>query len=159
MELSKTMEEAIKENDMGKIYSSFYTILLSDPGFANGKFEQVLNELKMRNVEGLFQAYDGKPFKSKEEWNQQYWDRVASELMDNFCIERIEHLKEVSKVLYPSVKREQASASTSRNQSDDQKKTEQIQLSKHNQNSNTGKLIAVAIIVVIILIFLIVLAM
>lgn len=104
MALSKTMEDAIKENDLGKIYGSLYTILLSDPGFSNGKFDQALTELKERNIEGLFQSYDEKKFKDKEEWDQQYWDSVASELIDNFCYERIDHLKEISKVLYPTIK-------------------------------------------------------
>ena len=152
MTLSKAMEVAIVEKDFGRIYSSFYTILLSDPGFVNGKFDQVLNELKMRNIEGLFQKYDEKSFKSKEEWNQQYWDSLASELKDNFCVERIEHLKEVSKFLYPSGQPKQSSVNMAENEFEAQKKTEQIQLSNHNRKSNIGKLIVVVGVLVIILI-------
>ena len=105
MILSKAIEDAIKENNMSRIYSSFYTILLSDPAFATGKFDLTLNELKARNIKDLFQKYDGEAFKGQNEWNQQYWDSVASALMDNFCVERIEHLKEISRFLYPKIEK------------------------------------------------------
>lgn len=159
MALSKTMEDAIQENDLGKIYSSFYTILLSDPGFANGKFDQALDELKSRNIAGLFQPYDGKAFKNRDEWSQQYWDCVASELMDNFCMERIEHLKEISKVLYPPVKKDISSGDVNKNRSDDQKKTEPIQSPAYNPAADTARLIAIGVILVIALIIIIVLVL
>ena len=68
MVLSKTMEDAIEEKNVRKIYGCFYTILLADPGFSSGKFDGTLNELKERNVEGLFQSYNGKTFKEREEY-------------------------------------------------------------------------------------------
>lgn len=157
MILSKTMESAIVEKDLGKIYSSFYTILLSDPGFSTGKFDQTFNEVKSRSIEGFLQPYNGKPFKTKEEWNPQYWDSVASELMDNFCVERIDHLKEVGDAVYPSPNKQIRTEVVDNNQNETQKKTEQIQLSVYQQKNNTGKILAIAAIIVIILIIVIVL--
>ncbi len=102
MTLNKTMENAIRAKDYGSIYSSFYTILLSDPGFATDKFDATLEEVKKRNLDELFKKYNGTPFKMPEDWNQEYWDSVASELVDNFCPERINHLKDISNKLYSS---------------------------------------------------------
>lgn len=150
MVLSKTMEEAIKEKDLGKIYSSFYTILLADPAFNTGKFDEVFEIVRKQNISGFIQQYNNVPFKTEDEWDQQYWDTLSSELMDNFCIERINHLKLVSRKLYPSAqKKAQASA---------QKKTEQRQEAAYQKKANTGILIvitaAIAILLIIILVLL-----
>lgn len=161
MALSSLMEKAIKENDLTTIYSSFYTILLSDPGFANGRFDQTLDELKRCSVEGLFQPYDGKEFKRCEDWNQQYWDNVASELMDNFCMERIEHLKAISRVLYPTNKKAiDEIDNLKKEQLEYQKKNiELIHSSKYKMSLNLAKMIAIITIILIVLIMTLVLVM
>ena len=157
MTLSKTMEDAIAAKDLGKIYSSFYTILLSDPGFSNGRFDQTFAEVKRRNIEGLLQPYNGTTFKGKEEWTPQYWDSVASELMDNFCVERIEHLREIGKELYPSANKQTQAKVEADFQSGTQKKTVPIQVYGKQQKANTGELVVIVAVIVIILIIVIVL--
>ena len=104
MAISKLMEEAIRKKDICKIHSFFYTILLSDPGFNQDRFENTLKEVKEYDLEGFIQEYNGIPFKEETEWNQEYWNDLASELMDNFCLERIVHIKKVGKKLYPAKK-------------------------------------------------------
>ena len=148
MALSKTMEDAVKEQDLGKIYSSFYTILLSDPGFATGKFDETFEIVKKRNVPGFIQKYNGVPFEKESQWNQQYWDRLLSELMDNFCIERIEHLKDVSRKVYPQEEQKQAS---------EQKKTDPLQTENVQKSLNTGRLILILAGILILMILVIVL--
>lgn len=46
MKISTVMEKAIEEQDLDTIYSSFYTIALSDPGFLTGRFEETLKYIK-----------------------------------------------------------------------------------------------------------------
>lgn len=153
MALSKTMEDGIKEKDLEKIYSSFYTILLSDPGFYTEKFDEALEIVKGKNISGFIQQYNGTPFEDESNWTQEYWDRLASELMDNFCEERIVMLKKVSMKVYPHGKEISSSVTTNNTQ----KKTEPVQSKTYHQNSINGKLIAIIMIVVIILILIIVL--
>lgn len=151
MAVSKTMENAVLEKDPEKIYSSFYTILLSDPGFTTGKFDEAFQYVKSKNIEGFLQEHNGVPFAPMCDWDQQYWDAVASELVDNFSMERINHLKQVGKAVYPMEgAREPAGKKT-------QKKTEAAQLPEKRQTSNLGKLIAVAAAVLLLLIIVIVL--
>ena len=89
MNISKTLQEAIEKEDILVIHSSFYTIALSDPGFLTGKFEEVLNYVKGKNIPGFLKQYDGAILKSETEWSEDYWNTLLSELMDNFCEERI----------------------------------------------------------------------
>ena len=105
MAISKTMESAVENKDLVGIYNSFYTILMSDPGFSTGRFEEAFNYVNKKNIDGFIKKHDGKEAAPRDEWNVQYWDEVASELVDNFSIERIKHLKEVSKVIYPTVRK------------------------------------------------------
>lgn len=151
MAVSKTMENAVLEKDLGKIYSSFYTILLSDPGFTTTKFDEAFRYVKSKNIEGFLQEHNGEPFAPMCDWNQQYWDKVASALVDNFSTERINHLKQVGKAVY-SIEEAQEPAGK-----DTQKKTEAAQLSEKPQTSNIGKLIAVSAAILLLLIIVIVL--
>lgn len=100
MKITKTLEEAVNKGDLTGIYSIFYTVLHEDPSFSTGKFDQLLAYVKSRNVKGLMQPFDGEEFEAEEKWNKEYWAIQASELVDNFCEERIEHLKKVGKKLY-----------------------------------------------------------
>ena len=104
MEISKGMQEAIANRDLLGIYSSFYTILMYDPGFAMGQFDETLRYVKSKNIPGLMQPYNGTPFKGEAEWTVDYWDLVASQLMDNFCQERIDHLRRVGHKVYPAAR-------------------------------------------------------
>ena len=149
MAISKTMEEAIQENDLGKIHSAFYTILLSDPGFTSNKFDEAFSYVERKDIEGFIQPHNGTAFEDESKWDQAYWDRLASELMDNFSHERIEHLKAVSRHVYPRIKEEHEQAV--------QKKTESIQPSTYQKKQNTGRLIVLIAGILIVLIIVLVL--
>ena len=101
MERIVALEEAIEKKNLVGIYSVFYTIAHGDPNFSTNKFRNVLNYVKNKNIEGLFQEYDGEEFEKEENWDEDYWALVASSLMDNFCEERINHLECVGKKVYP----------------------------------------------------------
>lgn len=96
------LEEAISNKKITLIRNEFSVIAHEDPSFSTGKFDATLEYVKSKKIDGVFDAFDGRVFKSKEEWNEEYWALIVSSLMDNFCEERIDHLKEVSRYLYPS---------------------------------------------------------
>lgn len=100
MNISETLQEAIDKKDILGIHSSFYTIALSDPGFATGKFEEVLNYVKGKDIDGFIEQHDDEEFLDKELWTEEYWSHVASKLQDNFSEERIRHFIEVGKCVY-----------------------------------------------------------
>lgn len=151
MILSKSMENAIKEKDFGKVYSSFYTILLSDPGFTTGKFDETLKMIKEMNIPGFMQTYNGIPFRDESGWTQQYWDQLASELMDNFCEERIDMIRKVGRKVYSKESNPVSDAVCSKAEPS-QKKTEEM----HQKKINTSRPVVIVVVVVVILILILV---
>lgn len=97
--ISKTMQDAIHEKDAARIHNCFYTILLFDPGFSTKKFDETLEYVQSLHIPGVMQQYNRKPF--RDEVTEAYWNELASELVDNFCTERIFHLKKIGRRLYP----------------------------------------------------------
>ena len=100
MMISKTLEDAINKKNMTGIHSVFYTIVHEDPAFRTGKFEANLEYVRKLNLAGFIAVHNNEPFLSSEEWDEKYWALVASQLLDNFSLERIEHLKEVGRAIY-----------------------------------------------------------
>lgn len=50
----------------------------------------------------VFQEYNGKAFETdKSKWNETYLNEQKAFLMINFCRERVEHIKEVIRVVLP----------------------------------------------------------
>lgn len=101
MEKIATLEDAIKQNSLVGIYSVFYTIVHGDPNFSTNKFYEIFQYVKTKNIKGFLQEFDGEEFEPEENWNKEYWAFVASSLIDNFCVERIHHLEQVGKKVYP----------------------------------------------------------
>lgn len=101
MEKIVALEDALEKKSLVGIYSVFYTVAHGDPNFSTGKFRQLLEYVKSKKIEGLFQEYDGEEFEPVEKWDENYWALIASSLVDNFCIERIDHLEQIGKKVYP----------------------------------------------------------
>lgn len=101
MEKIGALEDAIAKKSLVGIYSVFYTIAHGDPDFSTGKFREALRYVKNQNIEGFIQEFDGEEFEPEDNWDEDYWALVASSLMDNFCEERIGHLEEIGKKVYP----------------------------------------------------------
>lgn len=108
MEKIAALEDAIEKKSLVGIYSVFYTIAHGDPNFSTGKFRQILDYVKSKGIDNLFQKYDGEEFEPEEQWDEDYWALIASSLVDNFCMERINHLEEVGRKVYPVKKSERA---------------------------------------------------
>lgn len=114
MENNKIMNEAIETKNIFQIRNGFYTIAHEDRNFSTGYFESTLEYVKRKNIPGLFQPFDGEVFKKEEEWNEEYWAWIAASLMDNFCEERIQHLKQIGRKIYPKKKEDQTAAKEKR---------------------------------------------
>lgn len=154
MEISKTLQSAIESGRKSSIYSIFYTIAHEDPNFSSGKFRNTLNFVKEKNIHGLMEIYDGKPFAPEYEWSQDYWAEVASDLIDNFCDERIDHLEKVGKKVYPRVEKKETITSEStqnvKKKGDVTKTKIQIE-----ESTNVGILVGIVVVIVIVVLLLI----
>lgn len=147
MEISKTLEEALESKNIGRIRSVFYTIAHEDPSFSTGKFRQTLDFVKGKEISGLFDIFDGGEFKDESEWTSEYWADVASELMDNFCEERINHLQKVGQKIFPvQVKKNNTPIQQMQN-----KTGQSIQQENHQSSQKIGILIGIGVIVVIVI--------
>ena len=59
-------------------------------------------ERAAKNMEGLYDEHDGKQFVlDRSLWTEAYMDTLMVEVVNNFSHERIAHLKEVVRYLYP----------------------------------------------------------
>lgn len=124
------LKKALDNKNVVRIRSAFTVIAHEDPSFSTGKFNETLEYVKKENIHGVFSPFDGKEFQPKENWNEEYWALIVSTLVDNFCMERINHLKEVSKVLYPQKVNEKLSTSTSNYNINQNKKLKDDKTSK-----------------------------
>lgn len=149
MKISKTLEDAIINQNLVGIYSVFYTIAHEDPNFTTGKFNATLEEVKKAHIPGLFQVYNGEVFEGPEKWTEEYWAIVASGLVDNFCEERIEHLKEVGRKVYPSVSGLQKQTKIDEEENIKKKSVKTLQTS--HMNPLLIAIIAVALVSIIVI--------
>ncbi len=136
---SNDLKKNIIDKNLVRIKNEFYIIAHQDKSFSTGKYGQTLDYVKAKNIEGLFVSFDGEAFKPIEEWDDDYWAYMVASLMHNFCEERIEHLMEVSKTLYP------AKINSSQGCNSDS-----IQASIDNNNGK--KIIPTAIMVVLVIV-------
>ena len=98
---SDEFRKDVEEKNILHIRDELTTIAHEDRGFYTTKFDDALAYAKNANIEGLFDNFDNETFKPKEEWDREYWAYIAASLMDNFCEERINHLKEIGRCVYP----------------------------------------------------------
>jgi len=95
--VSEKLKKAVDEKDLIAIKAFFYSIILSDPMFKTGRFDEALEYVKKTNGLELLETYDGEKLESEDKWDDEYFDYLSSKLQDNFSIERIEQLKLVSR--------------------------------------------------------------
>lgn len=153
MEISKTLENAIETKNVSRIRSAFYTIAHEDPGFSSGKFRNTLNYVKTKNIPGLFDPYDGAVFEDETKWTKDYWAKVASDLVDNFCEERIEHLQKVGAKLYPTPVKKNVSEHPKSHMAEKSR----VQHESHQQKKSGSNLMVAAAVVVIVIVIVVLL--
>ncbi|MCL1987751.1 MAG: hypothetical protein FWG64_07255 [Firmicutes bacterium] len=99
MEISKSFETAIITRDISKVRIMLKNSLFVDTTFS--KFNAMFELAK--DLPGLFDEHDdrGVPFQPQSGWTKDYADLLGQQLIPNFSSERLEHLKEVAKFVYP----------------------------------------------------------
>lgn len=100
MVISKTLDSAIKENNLVGIHSVFYTIAHEDPAFKTSKFDETFEYVKQLGIKNFIEDDNNEPLLGEQEWTEEYWGQVASQMQDNFSIRKIKHLKAVGKSVY-----------------------------------------------------------
>jgi len=100
MEFNSNLQNAIKSKNIIAIRSALYTIAHEDPSFKSGKFLRTFNAIKNMSIPGLIDKHEGELIENPKIWSEVYWAKVASDMIDNFSIKRIDHLIEVGKKVY-----------------------------------------------------------
>lgn len=101
------IQEAVAKRNITNIRSALKGCMNQDANFSKGIYEEALNYILNSGIskQELFQVHDQEPFKSQEAWDKDYLDEVMADLLFNFSEERIAHVKEVGRVLYPVQKK------------------------------------------------------
>lgn len=95
--LTEEFRDAVSAKNVLRVRIMMGNSLLYDMTFRTFKEEASA----AKNLDGLYDKYDGKAFKPESEWDKSYLDRQMVELIDNFSHERIEHIKKIIAELYP----------------------------------------------------------
>ena len=96
--LTDTFINAVKKNKVLKVRIMIKNSLLMDLSFE----ESTAMLYYARNMKGLYDKYNGEKFELDEtKWDKDYMNEQLYKLVDNFCPERIDHLKDVIYKLYP----------------------------------------------------------
>jgi len=96
----KYLNEILEQKNLARIHSLFYVIVNQDPSFSTDKFNNTFEYVKEKNIQGFIDSFDGEELLAPDKWDQDYWELTASSLVDNFSLERIKHLKDISKLIY-----------------------------------------------------------
>lgn len=98
MKLSDAFYNAVKEKNVRRIRMMMKDSLLIDLTFE--RFDAM--ESAAKNIDELYDEHDGKQFiLDKSLWNKDYMSTLMVEVVYNFSHERIAHLKDVVRYLYP----------------------------------------------------------
>lgn len=113
MALTNAFHEAVKSGNITRLRIMMSDSLLVDPTFR--EFEGM--ERASQSVEGLYDPHDGREFKTiKNEWDEDYLNKLMVKVVGNFSHERIEHLKDVVRYLRPIKEVKQKSETTNKKQ-------------------------------------------
>ena len=97
---------SVKEKDISHIKNALTLITRKDRSFYSSEFDEALAYVKSNGID-IYNKFDGEQFKPESEWDDNYWNYINASLMDNFCDERINLLKQIGKKIYrPQVKQE-----------------------------------------------------
>lgn len=98
MAITRAFTDAVAKGDVISIRIMMKDSLLVDPTFRDYHEMARLSE----NVPGLYDVHDGRKFiLDTSAWNDDYMNRLMVQVVGNFSHERLEHLKEVVRYLYP----------------------------------------------------------
>lgn len=101
MNKNNALRDALNAQDISAVHSYLYTMILSDPGFQSSRFDDALR-IAIQQLPQVIEPHNGEELKPESEWAEEYYDLLTSKLIDNFSMERINQLKKVARVLYPT---------------------------------------------------------
>lgn len=106
--------------DMYDIVGALMGYINADPYFRTDDFDEAIKYVLSHGVTEaeLFQKFDsGIDFQEDEtKWNEDYYSYARVYLKDNFCKERIQHVKRVARKLHPIVKVSNINENTARSE-------------------------------------------
>jgi hypothetical protein len=111
MAITDSFMDAVKNEDIKDIRIMLKESLLVDPTSAD--FEKKIQYVRNNSNLDVYVEHDGRPFNDKSTWNNDYMDKLMSQLATNFSKERIDHLKEVVRYLRPMAAQSQTSSVSS----------------------------------------------
>lgn len=98
MKLSEAFYKSVSEGNVLLVRIMMKDSLLIDKTFE--RFSEM--ERAAKNMEGLYDEHDGKQFVlDRSLWTEDYMNTLMVEVINNFSHERIAHLKDVVRYLYP----------------------------------------------------------
>lgn len=105
---NKEMQDQIDKGSVSGIKTCLIGIIFSDRTLSNNKFEEAIAYIKKEDNIRLMENYDGgalvKHIKEYSQSNTEDFKEAVFLLKNNFCEERIEELKNIANVVYPSEK-------------------------------------------------------
>lgn len=95
--MNNTIKKYADENDIEGLKFAFKDMLDVDPSF-----NEFLEEYNYVLKNGLFEPHRSLSGlnNDKSVWDKSYWIRIKRDLLENFSKERIDHMREVAKVIY-----------------------------------------------------------
>lgn len=151
--LEKCVSEYPRTKNINNVRTAIIGIISADPTFSTSKYDEAINYVTQNNIE-LFEKLDEEGFppieKVKSQWDKSYFARATIYCENNFCHERINHLKEVGKQVFES----RAISNSSGSYGGDLKNLEgrQLEQGEEAQNKLPVWLISLAAVIVIIVI-------
>ena len=99
MNLAPKYLDAIANQDTLRLQMMLVTIIYSDEGFNTNRFLETIKAVKEAYPQ-IIVPHSGDLNVDKTQWNEAYYNKLLSELRDNFSQERINHVMEVGRYLY-----------------------------------------------------------
>lgn len=98
--VSDKLKQDVREKHVRHIVNDLLIIIHNDRGLYTSEFADSLSYVRAAglNVEAPF---DGGFFSDESQWNQDYWAEQMTELRFNFCEERIAHVRDIGRKLWP----------------------------------------------------------
>lgn len=101
MQKYDAIEKAILEKDVNRLREAMGDICYTNRSFSDGEFDQVLGYIGSKGIDIFDLQLNGKLIsEDKSEYSDDDFARAVFELKKNFCLERINDVKKIGKILY-----------------------------------------------------------
>lgn len=97
--VNENIKKAVKAENRQVLTKELMQLLRQDRAFKTPAFEEAWDYVQ-KKVPDFAEPFDGEDFAPEADWNKEYLAEQISELEDNFCQRRIDHIKAVSQKVY-----------------------------------------------------------